>query len=658
MAFFHKLSLRNQLLLVVACIVIAGFALTVSILSRQAAQYQLSTSMNYATELAQRRGSDATALLRQALETARTLAASLSALSATDQADRSDGDAVLRAALQQNPGYLGVWSAWEPNAFDGRDAEFVSTPQSDGSGRYLPQFSWEDGQGKIASGVLADYDSPGPGDYYQVPKKSGKNALLEPYFYDFGGKNVLLTTVSVPIFDQGRFVGVVGVDISLAGLQDIVQNIRLYDTGYASLLSTQGRFVGDRNDSVVGKMLDNNRGLDDLELTTTLQAVAKGQSRSTVLYDPVLDTEATAIQVPIHIGDIATPWAFVVTLPNHEVLKDVRNLQWIAAVLGLASILLTCVGLGIAVNRLVLRPLGGEPADANALAARVSRGDLSQTINVRPNDNHSLVSQLRVMQDGLIDIISQVRQGADSVAMASSQISAGNLDLASRTEEQSSSLAETAVSMEQITATVRQNSKNAQQASLLANDAAQVASNGGAIVTELVQTMGDINAKSQEMAEIIEVIDTIAFQTNILALNAAVEAARAGEQGRGFAVVASEVRALAQRSAASARQVRGLIQFSVDVMAQGNKQADAASASMQGIVDGIRRVTDIIGEISLASREQTTGIEQINLAVTQMDDVTRQNASLVEESAAAAGSLQQQANTLSRLVSTFQLSKI
>lgn len=655
MAFFRKLTLRNQLILLVVCIVAAGFALTISMLSRQAAKYQLDTSMSYATELAQSRGDDAADLLRQALETARTLASSLSALSATGHANRNDADAILYQVLQENPNYIGVWSAWEPNAFDGRDTQYANTSLSDGSGRYLAQFNWEDGQNKIAQGVLADYEQPGVGNYYQVPKKTGKNALLEPYSYSFGGKNVLLTTVSVPIHRQGNFVGVAGVDISLAGLQEIVQNIRLYDTGYASLLSTEGMFVGDRNSSMVGKKLSKERGLGEQELAATLRAIVAAKPLTTVLQDTVLNTEATVIQVPIHIGDIERPWAFTVTLPNNEVLRDIRNLQWVAIVLGLASVLLTCIGLWIAVNRLILRPLGGEPADANALAARVSQGDLSQEIAVRPNDQHSLMAQLRVMQDSLIDIISRVRQGADSVTTASSQISAGNLDLAARTEQQSSSLAETAVSMEQITATVRQNANNARQASIQAGDAVKVAGDGGALVNELVRTMGEINEKSQEMAEIIEVIDSIAFQTNILALNAAVEAARAGEEGRGFAVVAAEVRALAQRSAASASQIRGLIQTSVGVMEQGNKQAEAASTSMQGIIDGIGRVTDIISEISLASQEQTSGIEQINLAVTQMDDVTRQNASLVEESAAAASSLQQQADALSQLVSTFKL---
>lgn len=326
----------------------------------------------------------------------------------------------------------------------------------------------------------------------------------------------------------------------------------------------------------------------------------------------------------------------------------------IMVVLSAVAVLALIAGLLLAwlVTRSITRPLSNTLLLARAVANR----DLAHNIVVNGKDEVAdLERELEAMVTGLHSTISEVRQGANAIATAAGQIASGNIDLASRTEQQSSSLAETAATTEEITATVRQNADNAQQANQLAESAAKTATDGGKIMVELVSTMGEINTKSMQVSEIIGVIDSIAFQTNILALNAAVEAARAGEQGRGFAVVASEVRALAQRSATAAREIKTLIDTSVVSTTKGNEQAGRAGQTMQEMVAGINRVTDIMNEISAASREQTTGIDEINIAVAQMDDATRQNASLVDESASAAASLEEQAGTLARLVGTFKL---
>ncbi|MBW9335744.1 hypothetical protein FEE59_19715 [Herbaspirillum sp. RU 5E] len=305
--------------------------------------------------------------------------------------------------------------------------------------------------------------------------------------------------------------------------------------------------------------------------------------------------------------------------------------------------------------RSILRQLGGEPARAVQIVEQIAQGDLSTAVALKANDRHSLLHSIETMRSSLSGIVHGVRQGTDTITTASGEIAAGNLDLSSRTEEQAGALEETASSMEELTSIVRQNADNASQANQLAITASGVATEGGKVIEQVVGTMADINSASTKIADIIGVIDGIAFQTNILALNAAVEAARAGEQGRGFAVVASEVRSLAQRSAQAAKEIKGLIEDSVSKVDNGSHLVEQAGRTMQEIVTSVRHVADVVAEISAASREQSAGIEEVNRAITQMDQVTQQNAALVEEAAAAAASMQDQAAQLAQLVSVFRL---
>jgi methyl-accepting chemotaxis protein len=299
--------------------------------------------------------------------------------------------------------------------------------------------------------------------------------------------------------------------------------------------------------------------------------------------------------------------------------------------------------------------LGGAPEYAAVVAAKIANNDLSDAVATEADDRNSLLFAMKTMQGNLIQSIGEIRSSADTIAAASSQIASGNMDLSSRTESQASSLEETAASMEELTSTVSQNASNATQANQLAKSASETAQQGSAVVSQVIQTMEAIKTSATRIVDIISVIDGIAFQTNILALNAAVEAARAGEQGRGFAVVATEVRNLAQRSATAAKEIKALIGDSVDSIAAGSSLVAQAGTTMDQVVASVSRVTSIISEITEASNEQCTGIGQVNIAITEIDSVTQQNAALVEQAAAAAASMQEQAANLRQLVSRFKL---
>ncbi|AOI79722.1 methyl-accepting chemotaxis protein [Burkholderia sp. NRF60-BP8] len=404
-------------------------------------------------------------------------------------------------------------------------------------------------------------------------------------------------------------------------------------------------------DTQVGDYLDP----DGKPLFVTILNAAKATGSGFAEYRGRLPHSETAVPKISYVTRFA-PWDW--NISSGVFLKDIDTVYY-RTLLGHLAVVFV-IGLVISAAMLVIirnvrGSLGGEPDEAAALATRIAQGDLTQPVPVRAGDRTSMMAAMHDMQARLQATIGGIRQSAEAIASASRQISAGNDDLSQRTEEQAASLEETAASMEQLTATVKQNADNARQASGLANNASDIARTGSDVVNRVIGTMGEIDDSSRKIADIIGVIEGIAFQTNILALNAAVEAARAGEQGRGFAVVAGEVRSLAQRSATAAKEIRALIVDSVERVRNGSTLVGQAGTTMGEILQAVARVTDIMGEIAAASEEQASGITQVGRAVTQMDQVTQQNAALVEEAAAAAASLQEQAARLRDAVGAFRV---
>ncbi|MDP9901102.1 methyl-accepting chemotaxis protein [Variovorax ginsengisoli] len=375
------------------------------------------------------------------------------------------------------------------------------------------------------------------------------------------------------------------------------------------------------------------------------EALALMTSSVTPAFQKVDDLLSDLVDFNVELGKKANQ-------EGGDVAASSRHAIWtlIALALALSTII------SLLISRSITRPLGGEPSQVVDAANAIAEGDLSRTIAVKSGDSESAVARMAVMQENLAKVVHTVRHNAESVAAASSQIAQGNQDLSSRTEEQASALEETAASMEQLSTTVKQNADNAQQANQLSQTASKVAEQGGSVVSRVVGTMREINESSRRISDIISVIDGIAFQTNILALNAAVEAARAGEQGRGFAVVAGEVRTLAQRSAEAAKEIKALIATSVGRVAQGSSLVDEAGRTMEDVVRSIGQVNQIVAGISRASGEQSTGVTQIGEAIGQMDEATQQDAALVEQSAAAAQNLRDQAQQLVQAVAVFKLS--
>ncbi|MFL9856254.1 methyl-accepting chemotaxis protein [Paraburkholderia madseniana] len=461
---------------------------------------------------------------------------------------------------------------------------------------------------------------------------------------------------AVKTFGDQAAAGSMPVEEALKRAMDSIRNMRYGEDGYFAILNSQPRvLMHPTNAERSGKDVGDYKDPNGVYVFRDIVALIKRDGKGFTAYS-TLKPGGTEASPKIAYNVTYQPWDWILTTGLYVDDIDAAFRSSLYQSLGILVVLAGALSaVVLLLNRGILRSLGGEPSYAAEIANQIASNDLTAVVKTAPDDRSSLLFSMRRMQEQLTQTIGTIKISADSIATATHQIAAGNQDLSQRTEEQAASLEETASSMEQLTSTVTQNADNASQANQLAAQAAQVAEQGGTVVSRVVETMEGINASSDKIANIVGIIEGIAFQTNILALNAAVEAARAGEQGRGFAVVASEVRSLAQRSSAAAKEIKELIHDSVERVRAGAGHVQEAGTKMHEITREIRRVTDIMGEITAASQEQSKGISQVNLAVTQMDEVTQQNAALVEQAAAAASSLESQANELKASISMFRL---
>ncbi|MFS8429672.1 HAMP domain-containing protein [Xanthomonas campestris pv. plantaginis] len=851
-----------------AVVALLCFGLTAAISYWQSSRALIASAQTSMQSAARYQAEQIGSELGQAFTTGQSVASALLAQRANGGISRDAAAAIVHDQLQNHPEWVGMGTLWEAQAFDGKDSAYIDAKGHDSTGRFMTY--WAHSGSSLIREPLVGYEKPGDGDWNLKPRALGRQIVAGPYDYEIGGKPVLMTTLSTPIMDQGKYVGVVSVDFALAALQERLSTLRPMEGGYVELISPAGVILASRDAARIGKPADgaNYRAL--------LEATKAGKDYLDFTPDAVGNVSA---YVPLQIGQAQERFALGVVVPYATIMQQAHRLLWTILLVGLGSALVLSIALFALLRRQVVRPLDAAARVADAIAsgkldnqitvqrqdevgrllsamqrmqsdlrqrierdtqianenlrirtalehsemevlladehhtavfitealhtsfkhgeaafhakgqtgfsadavvgqpleyvfgsdadgkARMQRlqqltatvserytfgpvtldltmtplyagdgrrsgsmllwrnvsaevsvqnevaalvqsallGDFTQRLALQDkhgfylefgrqlNDLVDTTAQglerisrllsalaegdLTVRMDGdfqgvfarmrddanatvaqLTGIVSGIQTSATQINAAASEIAAGNNDLSQRTEQQAANLEETAASMEELTSTVKQNAESARQANQLAIGAASVASHGGEVVAQVVTTMSGIEVSSKKIAEIISVIDGIAFQTNILALNAAVEAARAGEQGRGFAVVASEVRTLAQRSAGAAKEIKHLIDDSVGKVAQGSSLVHQAGTTMAEIVASVQRVTDIMGEISAASQEQSAGIEQVNLTVTQMDEATQQNAALVEEATAAARAMEEQAGQLSDAVAVFKLS--
>jgi methyl-accepting chemotaxis protein len=551
---------------------------------------------------------------------------------------RAQLDDTLKQMLARHGHWLAAYSLWEPNALDGDDASHARKgPQDDATGRFVSY--WNRGSGEIKVEPLLDYETAGANDWYDLPRRTGRSTLVEPYLYKVGGKDMLITSLVTPIKVDGRFVGIVGVDMLLDGLQQTLAKVRTVPGARVMLVSAGGKYVSHPDPKEIGQTAQ------DLS-TEALAHVKAGEA-----YEYTDGQGMVRVLAPVHADPDAQPWSLCIqydeATARAPAMATLQRTAWLAVLCAL----LASAALMLILRRL-LRPMRALADTMRALAD--GHSNLRVALPEHGNDELAVIAHaFNAFVGKLRGVFEDVRDTSGAVDGAAGEISSGNADLSSRTELQAGNLQGISSSMVELSQGVQTTAQTALQADQLARQAADAAQRSQTVMADAVAAMEAVGTSSQRIADITAVIDGIAFQTNILALNAAVEAARAGEHGRGFAVVAGEVRTLAQRAASAAKDIKVLIGESGTRVENGADRIRVSGETVAELSLKVREVSSLINAISLASGEQSRGIAHVEVAIGELDGMTQQNAALVEQAAAAAGSLKHQTQRLSDTLGAF-----
>ena len=571
--------------------------------------------------------------LGHGIDVARTMSHTYEGMLKNGNPSRDAVISIMKTVLEQNPVFLGVWTVWEPNAFDGKDSEFIDKPGHDKTGRFIPY--WNRFGDNIALEACTDYDNSGEaGNYYSIPLHSGNEYIGEPFTYKIQGKDISMSSIAIPIKYNGKVVGIAGIDISSETLISYQEKVKLYNTGFAKIMTNKGTIVADIDKTEIGKTssewTDNN--LSDIK-----QAITSGKPITKIVYSDHFDADAVKCYYPINIGNTNTPWTFVTIINTEEALaQGAKSLSKtiITAILGLAILVILILLIARHITKPIIQAVG--------FAKKIASGDLTLQMEVDAKDEIGELKQtLNSMTKSFKFMMVKINNGSNKIVAISSQFNEAAREFSSGANQQAASVEEVSSSIEEILSTVNQNNQNAFITKEIATKTSDGIKQSNTAIAASVDAMKQIAGK-------ISIIGEIAFQTNILALNAAVEAARAGEHGKGFAVVAAEVRKLAEHSKVAADEINNITKGGV-------KTAENAGKQFEALIPEVDRTAILVNEISSASNEQSAGIGQINSAILQLNDVTQSNASTSEEMATTAEELLKLSHELNDIVKLFNI---